>query len=80
MDQKRPMFRKKPNAAVRELPHGIIHAVERLSLGFDFASPLDAQSMAKLSALGNQIATLLPRKLQVSTSGMIATVGNVGTS
>ncbi|WP_095194370.1 hypothetical protein [Pseudomonas sp. Irchel 3A7] len=62
------MSLKKSNTVVRELPHGLIHAVERLSLGFEWATPLDGRSMARLSALGNQLVDELPRKLEISTS------------
>lgn len=77
MDQKSSMLRKNPKAVVNKLPHGLTHAVERLSLGFDWTSPLDAQTMRKLSSLGDRIAALLPRKFEVSTSEVRASVNGI---
>ncbi|AGA76043.1 hypothetical protein CXG50_02175 [Pseudomonas plecoglossicida] len=71
------MFQNKPNAEIRHLPHGLIHAVERLSLGLDWDKPLDAATMAQLSTLGDRIAEVLPRKIEISTSGVRATVAGV---
>ena len=77
MDQTPSMLRKFPQASVTPLPNGLLHAVERLSLGFDWASPLDAQTMSKLASLGDGIAKWLPRKFEVSTSEVKASVGPV---
>nr|WP_314492537.1 TIGR04255 family protein [uncultured Pseudomonas sp.] len=71
------MFQNKPNAEIRQLPHGLIHAVERLSLGVDWDEQLDAETMAQLSALGDRIVETLPRKIEISTSGLRATVAGV---
>lgn len=68
MDQKKPMSLQNADLAIRELPYGLVHKVERLSLGFEWASPLSGHLMAKLSALGDKVSSLLPRKLEVSTS------------
>jgi len=77
MDQKPPMLRNNPKAVVNILPHGLTHAVERLSMGFEWENPLDAQTMSKLSALGAQIASVLPRKFEISTSEVRASVHGI---
>lgn len=79
MDQTPSMLRKFPQASVTPLPNGLFHAVERLSMGFDWASPLDAQTMSKLASLGDGIAKSLPRKFAVSTSEIKASVGPTST-
>ncbi|MCK9747115.1 hypothetical protein LT699_10970 [Pseudomonas syringae pv. syringae] len=77
MDQTPSMLRKFPQASVTPLANGLTHAVERLSLGFDWVSPLDPQIMSKLASLGDGIAEWLPRKFEVSTSQVMARVGPV---
>ncbi|PKI19649.1 hypothetical protein CXB65_21585 [Pseudomonas monteilii] len=46
-------------------------------MGFDWVSPLDPQIMSKLASLGDGIAKWLPRKFEVSTSEVKASVGPV---
>ncbi|AYG47261.1 hypothetical protein DV532_24390 [Pseudomonas sp. Leaf58] len=71
------MFQNKPNAEVRSLPHGLIHAVERLSLGLDWDTELGAAAMAHLSSLGDRVSKLLPRKIEISTSGVRSTISGI---
>lgn len=76
MEHTTPMLQTNPSAVIRKLPHGLAHEVERLTLGFDWVTPLNADTMAKLSALGDQISDLLPRKFEVSTSEAQASLGS----
>lgn len=77
MDHTTPMLQNNPNSVIRNLPHGLTHEVERLMLGFDWVTPLDADTMARLSVAGEQISRLLPRKFEVSTSEAHASMGTM---
>lgn len=77
MDHITPMLQNNPNAVSRNLPHGLTHEVERLMLGFDWKTPLDGATMARLAAAGEQIADLLPRKFEISTSQAHASLGTM---
>ncbi len=52
----------------RELPHGLSHAVERLSLGFEWGKELDSDTMRGLADLGPTLEADLPRRFEISTS------------
>ncbi|WP_429506811.1 TIGR04255 family protein [Pseudomonas moraviensis] len=57
-----------PSLTRRDLPYDLSHAVERLSLGFSWETPLNPETMRELAALGPIVDSDLPRRFEVSTS------------